>query len=62
NKTKQPVTCTISATGRLKGVLIPVSKTGVSPYLFGFFIMICYGTRRRIFTDTLFYAYLIRQV
>ncbi|MFP3887413.1 hypothetical protein U8V97_18420, partial [Priestia filamentosa] len=32
NETKQPVTGTIPTTGCLKGVLIPVSKTGVSPY------------------------------
>ena len=45
NKTKQPVTCTISATGRLKGVLIPVSKTGVSPTAAkGFYLksMLCF--------------------
>ncbi|WP_265737446.1 hypothetical protein [Bacillus subtilis] len=31
NETKQPITDKLSAIGCLKGVLIPVSKTGVSP-------------------------------
>ncbi|MEC0440980.1 hypothetical protein, partial [Bacillus subtilis] len=39
NETKQPITDKLSAIGCLKGVLIPVSKTGVSPisgrFLFG---------------------------
>lgn len=33
NETKQPVTGTIPTTGCLKGVLIPVLKSGVSPSL-----------------------------
>ncbi|MGE1198597.1 hypothetical protein ACQJ18_28355, partial [Priestia megaterium] len=36
------VTGTIPTTGCLKGVLIPVSKSGVSPYTSGFYLLEIY--------------------
>ncbi|MEC3759892.1 hypothetical protein P9160_21535, partial [Bacillus halotolerans] len=52
NETKQPITDKLSAIGCLKGVLIPVSKTGVSPVprLVCFFIHSCNDMKQG--TDT----------
>ncbi|MED3625698.1 hypothetical protein P4478_00445, partial [Bacillus subtilis] len=49
-ETKQPITDKLSAIGCLKGVLIPVSKTGVSPCprkVFVFLICKFFGNNKR---------------
>ncbi|WP_206740682.1 hypothetical protein, partial [Bacillus subtilis] len=56
--TKQPITDKLSAIGCLKGVLIPVSKTGVSPSMQGAFM---YEKRGIIVLCPLIIAFILRK-